>query len=127
MSIKVDMIGLVVKDLDASLRFYRALGMEIPDPDGGPYHEVTLDGGIRMSWNTEEMIKGIDPEWQLPVGQRVGLAYLCDSPDEVNAKFGAMVESGYKGRKAPWDAFWGQRYAQIEDPDGMIVDLFCPI
>ncbi|OQY95990.1 MAG: glyoxalase, partial [Chloroflexi bacterium UTCFX4] len=24
-----------------------------------------------------------------------------------------MIARGYRGRKAPWDAFWGQRYAQI--------------
>jgi len=29
-----------------------------------------------------------------------------------------MTEHGYRGHKAPWDAFWGQRYAIIDDPDG---------
>ena len=24
----------------------------------------------------------------------------------------------------PWDAFWGQRYAQLRDPDGVRVDLY---
>jgi uncharacterized glyoxalase superfamily protein PhnB len=27
----------------------------------------------------------------------------------------------------PWDAFWGQRYAVVHDPDGNGVDLFCPL
>jgi hypothetical protein len=27
----------------------------------------------------------------------------------------------------PWDAFCGQRYAEVEDPDGNVVDLFAPL
>ena len=30
MAIQLDMIGLVVRDMATSLRFYRMLGMEIP-------------------------------------------------------------------------------------------------
>ena len=26
----------------------------------------------------------------------------------------------------PWDAFWGQRYAVLHDPDGHQVDLYAP-
>ncbi|MGB5655838.1 MAG: glyoxalase, partial [Acidimicrobiia bacterium] len=29
--------------------------------------------------------------------------------------------------RAPFDAFWGQRYATVLDPDGNGVDLFAPI
>jgi uncharacterized glyoxalase superfamily protein PhnB len=31
------------------------------------------------------------------------------------------------GRKEPWDAFWGQRYAVVADPDGNHVDLYAPL
>jgi hypothetical protein len=31
------------------------------------------------------------------------------------------------GRKEPWDAFLGQRYAVVSDPDGNHVDLFAPL
>jgi uncharacterized glyoxalase superfamily protein PhnB len=27
----------------------------------------------------------------------------------------------------PWDAFWGARYAIVEDPDGIAVGLMSPI
>jgi hypothetical protein len=27
----------------------------------------------------------------------------------------------------PWDAFWGQRYAVVHDPDGNGVDLLAPL
>jgi len=127
MNIRLDMIGIVVRDIEASLRFYRTLGLEIPDPDGGPYHEVMLDGGIRLSWNAEEMVRELEPEWEKPVGQRIGLAFLCETPEGVDGRYDALIGTGYASHKAPWDAFWGQRYAQVQDPDGNVVDLFCPL
>jgi uncharacterized glyoxalase superfamily protein PhnB len=38
-----------------------------------------------------------------------------------------VVEAGFTGEKEPWDAFWGQRYAQLADPDGVPVDLFAAL
>lgn len=128
MSVRLNMIGITATDVDASLAFYRALGLDVPESSGGePYIEITLDGGIRLSWNALSMVKEIDPEWEEPRGQRVGLAYLCDLPDEVNQRHEALVAAGYQSHKAPWDAFWGQRYAQVLDPDGNVVDLFAPL
>ena len=128
MAPKLDMIGITCRDMAASLRFYRLLGVATPDlePDD-PYVETTLPGGIRLSWNDLEMVKKIDPAWIEPVGQRIGLAFLCDGPADVDARYAAILEAGYAGHKAPWDAFWGQRYAQVLDPDGNVVDLFAPL
>jgi uncharacterized glyoxalase superfamily protein PhnB len=41
--------------------------------------------------------------------------------------FTAMVSAGFDGHKEPWDAFWGQRYATLRDPDGNGVDLFAQL
>ena len=35
-----------------------------------------------------------------------------------------LTAAGYTTRRAPWDAFWGQRYAVVVDPDGNGVDVF---
>ena len=61
------------------------------------------------------------------MGQAMGLAFKCGSPAEVDEVYARITAAGYKGRKAPWDAFWGQRYAVVEDPDGNGVDLFAPL
>jgi uncharacterized glyoxalase superfamily protein PhnB len=37
------------------------------------------------------------------------------------------VEAGFHGEKEPWDAFWGHRYAQLQDPDGVGIDLFAAL
>ena len=125
---KIDMVGLTVRDMSASLTFYRLLGLEIPEvAEGEDYAEVITPEGYRISWNNVEMVKGIDPDWVEPVGQRIGLAFKCDSPAEVDALYRKVVDAGYKGHKEPWDAFWGQRYAVVVDPDGSSVDLFAAL
>ena len=128
MAIRPDMIGIVVRDMAAALDFYRLLGLEIPaGVEGEPFVEVTTPNGYRISWNTVAMVKSIDPEWVEPVGQRVSLAFKCDSPAEVDALYQRIVERGYSGHKEPWDASWGQRYAVVADPDGATVDLFAAL
>jgi uncharacterized glyoxalase superfamily protein PhnB len=73
------------------------------------------------------MIKGLDPNWQEPRGHRIGLAFKCDSPAEVDATYQTLTAAGYQSYLAPWDAFWGQRYATVLDPDENPVDLFAPL
>ncbi len=122
---KPDLIGLVVRDMAASLRFYRLLGLDIPaNMDHEPHVEVSLPGGFRLAWDSLEMIKGIYPDWGEATGQRMALAFKCDSPAEVDALYERLTKQGYRGHKAPWDAFWGQRYANLFDPDGCLIDLF---
>jgi catechol 2,3-dioxygenase-like lactoylglutathione lyase family enzyme len=128
MKARLDLIGIVVEDMGRALAFYRELGMELPrDADGRPHVEVALPGGLRLAWDTEETIRSFEPDWQPPSGgQRIGLAFLLDSPADVDAAYERLVSLGYDGHKAPWDAPWGQRYALVRDPDGNAVDLFCP-
>lgn len=126
---KLDLIGIVVQDMAASLKFYRQLGLVIPaEAESEGHVEVTLPNGLRMAWDSVETIRSFDAHWSLPTGgHKIGLAFLCDNPAEVDAVYNRLVEQGYDSHKAPWDAFWGQRYAQVHDPDGNVVDLFAPL
>ncbi len=126
---RIDLIGLVVADMAASLAFYRQLGMELPaDADGQPHVEVVLPGGVRLAWDTVEVVRSFDPGWQPPTGgHRVALAFDCGDPGGVDRTFAALVSAGHDGHLEPWDAFWGQRYAVVDDPDGNAVDLFAEL
>jgi uncharacterized glyoxalase superfamily protein PhnB len=122
---KLDAIGIIVSDMGNALPFYRMLGLPIAEGAEAEDHvECALPSGLRLMWDTEALVHSFDPEWASPVGQRVGLAFLCDSPAEVDATYARLIDAGYHGHKEPWDAFWGQRYAQVHDPDGTVVDLF---
>lgn len=129
MSVQLDLVGLVVDDMSASFAFYRMLGLDIPaEADSEGHVEVRLPSGLRVAWDTAEMVRSFDATWQPPSGgHRVGLAFLCSSPEEVDAVHHTLVEAGYGSHLAPWDAFWGQRYAVVIDPDGNHVDLFARI
>jgi catechol 2,3-dioxygenase-like lactoylglutathione lyase family enzyme len=125
---QLDLICLVVADMATSLAFYRTLGLDIPpEADTERHVEVTLPGGVRLAWEPVDFVKEMDPEWTAPVGSaQVSLAFLCDSPAEVDAAYAHMAAAGYTGNE-PWDAFWGQRYATLSDPDGNGIDLFSPL
>lgn len=128
MAVQPDMVGIVVSDMAAALKFYRMLGLAIPEGAEGEAHvDVITPNGYRIAWDTEEMMRGIYPNWVQPVGQRLGLAFKCDSPAEVDALYQQIVGSGQRGHKPPWDAFWGQRYAVVADPDGTLIDLFAAL
>ncbi len=119
--------GMVVKDMATTLAFYRLLGLDIPEGAETEDHVEVALTGFRVAWDTETLITQIDPAWKKPVGQGIGIGFLCDSPAEVNDLYQRVTEAGYEGYKAPWDAFWGQRYAVVTDPDGNHIDLFAPL
>ncbi len=122
-------IGVVVSDMATSLDFYRRLGLDLPpDADDQPHVEANLPGGLRLAWDTEATIRSFDESWTPPSGgHRIGLAFACTSPTDVDATHRALVESGSPSHLEPWDAFWGQRYAVVVDPDGNHIDLFAPL
>lgn len=126
---RFDLIGLVVADMAASLAFYRRLGLDIPpDADAAPHVEVTLPGGLRLAWDTEDTVRSFLPGWKPPDGgSRAALAFRLPAPPEVDAAYAELTAAGYHGELPPWDAFWGQRYAVLHDPDGLGVDLFAPL
>ena len=121
MTPRFDAIGLAVADMAASLAFYRMLGLDIPaEADTQPHAEAALPGGLRLMWDAAETPPPGGPGRMVP-------AFLCDSPAEVDALYAKLTEAGVRGAKEPWDAFWGQRYATVLDPDGNNVDLFAPL
>ncbi|MEV0241090.1 VOC family protein [Streptomyces sp. NPDC050674] len=129
MTARFDAIGLVVSDMAASVAFYRRLGFAFPDgAEELPHAEAGPPGGLRLLLDTEETVRSFLPHWQPPVGGgRASLALRCEGPEEVDALYGELVGSGYHGELKPWDAFWGQRYAIVHDPDGNGVDLYAPL
>lgn len=123
---RFDALGILVTDLAETIAFYRLLGLEFPDEAEGEGHiEATLPGGARLMLDTEEIARSFDPNFVAPTGRgRIGLAFLCDSPAEVDATYAAVTAAGHTGYLPPFDAPWGQRYATVHDPSGNSVDLF---
>lgn len=127
MTVRLNAISIIVADMARALAFYRLLGLDVPvDADSQPHVEAALPGGMRLLWDTEETARMIDPEFQRhgKGNDGMSLAFELDSPAEVDKLYQELTDLGYHGEKKPWDAFWGQRYAVVQDPDGNGVDLF---
>jgi len=122
---QLDAIGIVSSDLAQSIAFYRLLGIEFADGEG--HIEATMQNGMRLMLDTEEVIRSFWPDWQRATGNQVALAFACSSPADVDETYARVVAAGFHGEKEPWDAFWGHRYAQLADPDGVPVDLFAAL
>jgi catechol 2,3-dioxygenase-like lactoylglutathione lyase family enzyme len=123
---ELEAIGITTADLGASLRFYGLLGVTVPDPDED-HVEAQVPGGLRLMWDTEELIRQIEPDLPSPVRQRIVLAFRCADSADVDTTYARIVGAGFEAKAEPWDAFWGQRFAYLRDPDGNTVALFAPL
>ena len=124
---QLNAIGIVVSDMARSIRFYRLLGIDLPEtPDEG-HLDSFLPNGVRFMLDGEEVVRSFRPDWTRETGNQLALAFQCESAAEVNETYARVTEAGFHGEKEPWDAAWGQRYAQLQDPDGVPIDLFAAL
>jgi uncharacterized glyoxalase superfamily protein PhnB len=121
----LEALGIVSADLDRSRAFYKLLGVEIAEGEG--HVEATMPNGLRLMFDTEDVIRSFSPDWTRETGNQLAIAFACASPAEVDETYARVVEAGFEGEKEPWDACWGYRYAQLRDPDGVGVDLFAAL
>jgi catechol 2,3-dioxygenase-like lactoylglutathione lyase family enzyme len=124
---QLNAIGIVTSDMARSIRFYRLLGLDVPEtPDEG-HVDTFLPNGVRFMLDSEDTVRSFRPEWTRETGNQLGLAFECESASEVDDVYARMIDAGFDGDKEPWDAFWGQRYAQLRDPDGVGIDLYAAL
>jgi catechol 2,3-dioxygenase-like lactoylglutathione lyase family enzyme len=124
---QLNAIGIVVSDMGRSISFYRLLGLDVPETPHEGHVDTFLPNGVRLMLDTEDTVRSFRPEWMRATGNQVGLALECGTPGEVDEVYKRITEARFRGEKEPWDAFWGQRYAQLHDPDGVPVDLYAPL
>ena len=126
-------LHLFVKDMSASVTFYRHLGLSIPDHSiwsvqgKGHHTEIPLPDGFVLELDSIELTKGYDKQWQDPVGpSRNLIMFSLPSRPDVDTLHDELAAMGYGSHLVPMDAFWGARYAVVYDPDGNLVGLMSP-
>ena len=132
----LDQINIVSGNLQASLAFYRRLGVEIPEEHvwstaSGIHHASageTANPAINFELDSIAFARIWNQSWQSrqDLGGRVVVGFKLSSRNAVDAVYGDLTRAGYTGLQAPYDAFWGSRYAVVEDPDGIAVGLMSP-
>src|SRR5580765_4438913 len=121
---QLNALGIVVSDMARSIAFYRLLGLDVPETPEEGHVDASLPNGIRLMFDTEEVVKSFNADWARANGNQLSIAFECGSPAEVDEVYARAVAGGFEGEKEPWDAFWGQRYALLADPDGVEVNLY---
>lgn len=117
------MVVLEVRDLDASIVFYRRLGLNLPDPvDGRPVIVHRMSSGVSLLFTTT-FASRYDPNFARPKGgyQQL-LEFYVGEDAEVQAVWSALTEAGYHGRMPPTKTA-GPFAAMVEDPDGNVILL----
>jgi uncharacterized glyoxalase superfamily protein PhnB len=125
----LNQFNLVVTDMAATVAFYRRLGLTIADAGsewGAHHRNATMPGGIDLDFDSVAFASQWDEGWHGK--SRMGvLGFAVESRQAVDARYGEMTEAGYHGEQPPYDAFWGARYAIVQDPDGNAVGIMSPI
>lgn len=127
----LNQIDLVVRDMDAAIAFYRALGVDIPEAaiwrtaTGAHHVDLTMPGGLIVHFDSAALAQVYDRGWREPsgTGTRNVLSFKVSSREEVDRIHDRLTGLGHPSAQPPYDAFWGSRYAIVEDPDGNHIGL----
>ena len=78
---QLNAIGIVASDLGRSIRFYRLLGLEVPETPDEAHIDTFLPNGVRLMLDTEDTVRSFDPEWSRATGNQLALAFECAGPN----------------------------------------------
>lgn len=117
-----------VKNMARTVAFYRDLGFDIPDGAETKIHvTLRLGEGVGVAFGTLQLTRGYNPEWLEAVeGSPNALRSDLPTRNDVDKTYQRMIGHGHTGSLAPIDAFWGSRYAEIQDPDGNVLGFHSP-
>lgn len=125
---KLNAVAVATSDMKRTIAFYSLLGFDFSQVKADEEHvePLTPDGSARLMIDSMAMISGIIGHSPVP-GNHSVFAIQFDSPGEIDAVCRKVSEAGFTVVKEPWDAFWGQRYAIVQDPDGYLIDLYASL
>ena len=130
-SLKLEQVNLVVRDMEAAVAFYCRLGLTIPDApaewaEWDPHHRNAVKEGDAVEFELDS--REFAPQWNACIGDgRVVLTFRTPDRETVDKIHADLTGAGYGSQQEPWDAFWGARFAIVEDPDGNAIGLMSPM
>lgn len=126
--IRLDAVAVSTKDMTKTVAFYELLGFTFPEWNAGDKHvePITKPGHVRLMIDTAKLMEDLTGAVPHPPNHS-SFAMLCDTPAEVDAVAAKLKDAGHTLTVDPWDAFWGQRYATVKDPDGYRIDIFADL
>jgi hydroxymethylpyrimidine/phosphomethylpyrimidine kinase len=107
----LNQVTLPARDYDASVAFYRRLGLRQIVDSPGRYARFECPGGATLSIHVEE-------------GRQARDALICLESDSLDAWVGRLRAAGIAFESGPEDQRWGWREAHLRDPAGNRLCLY---
>jgi len=115
------------------VRFYRQLGVRLHEPfrtaAGEPFHTSDKGAtGALLEADSPAFARVWNEGWkeEADLNGRIVIGLRVADRASVDQIYDEITGAGYKGLQPPYDAFWGARYAIVEDPNGLAVGLMSP-
>jgi catechol 2,3-dioxygenase-like lactoylglutathione lyase family enzyme len=123
---RLDQLNLVVDDMEATLAFYRRLGLTVDTPgewppgSGALHAEVHQPDGVRVEFDNVAMARIWHAGWRDPPdpGGRTVVGVALGSRDEVDTRYAELTAEGFAGRQEPYDASGVPGTRSSETPTG---------
>lgn len=126
--IALDQVNVVVPDVGEAAAFYRLLGLDVADtaPEWQAHHRSFAEGqGLDIDLDSQAFATRWNGGW--PIGTPgVVLGFRVATREAVDELHERVVAAGHRSQQAPYDAFWGARYAVVVDPGGNAVGIMSP-
>jgi uncharacterized glyoxalase superfamily protein PhnB len=118
-----------------SVAFYQLVGVTINDrvaPEWQAWAAHHMNGttanGVRVELDSVAFAKQWNPGLdETRLGSSMIPVFQVASRGEVDAVYARIIAAGHRSHLAPEDAFWGARFAIVEDPDGHSVGIMSAI
>jgi catechol 2,3-dioxygenase-like lactoylglutathione lyase family enzyme len=132
---RIHVITLGVGDLERSLAFYRALGLESPGvigtefvgdkmTPGGAAAMFELDGGLILSlYGRNDLAKDANASFNAPGRGEFSIGHLVGSREEVDAVLAEAEAAGATLSDEPHERPWGIYSGYFRDPDGHLWEV----
>ncbi|MBN1777037.1 MAG: VOC family protein [Clostridiales bacterium] len=123
---KLDGLGIFVKDMAAMVRFYRdVLGFEIKEDENTSNVFLQKDGTLFLLYRRSDFEKmtGRAYAYAEKINGHFELALSVEDYAAVDAAYRDALAKGAVSVMAPTTEPWGQRTCYIADPEGNLVEI----
>ena len=123
---KLDGIGLFVKDMPKMIKFYRdVLGFEIKEDVNAKNVYLIKDGTLFMLYERKNFEKMTNRKYEYIKGYNghFEIALYVDTFEEVDQKYQEVINKGAQSILEPEMEPWGQRTCYIADPEGNLIEI----
>lgn len=123
---RLDGLGVFVKDMGVMIRFYRdVLGFEIKESEDAENVYLEKDGTLFLFYGRNDFEKMTDRKYEYAKGinGHFEIALGVENFAAVDKNYQEVVEKGAKPILPPETEPWGQRTCYVADPEGNLIEI----